>query len=160
MASSLTIPRPKVEPRTDVDPVFNAVLKSLQEQAADAAEARVTGKPVKWMMPPESDWSKDLKDTETLATAFAPETVISQFVDGTTDPEKPGSTGDLVVTQAQVDYLAVMERAFRVRHMPRLRLVCHAACRAKRHGDDKGPLIGGVLEYVRSLVTENKKGQG
>ena len=65
----------------------------------------------------------------------------------------------MVVTTTQIDYLAIMERAFRARHtMSRPRAMLHAMGRKAGHGSNTGPLVRGVLEHVRGLVKQSKGG--
>ena len=76
------------------------------------------------------------------------------------DVKNPGTSGDLAVTTVQIDLLAAMERAWRMRHtMRRPRTFCHAMGRKNGHGDDSGPLVQCQLEYVRGL-TKQSKGTG
>ena len=64
----------------------------------------------------------------------------------------PGNSGDLVLCNAQIDYLSMMERAFRARHtMTFPRCIAHHCARRKGQGSDAGPLKYGVLDYLRDL---------
>lgn len=152
--------------KADVDPNFSSQIKSLQAQNAANATAIVQGQQGQWMMPVlESasenggEWSGDLFDLEGIGEAFDRSQANQWFTDAISDSTNPGTSGDQVVCQMQVDYLAMMERSFRSRHtMSGPRAVMHAMGRRAGHGSDSGPLIQSVLEVVRSLVKESKGG--
>lgn len=148
----------KPQARVDVEPILEAALKSLQDQAQAEQEARLQGNQAKWMMPPSNNWSGDLFDVQGIEQAFDRNITNDAFTAAIADPSAPGTTGDLVAASLQVDYLAVMERAFRSRHLTRARAMCHAMGRKTGHGDNKGPLTQAVLEYVRGVVKESKSG--
>src|SRR4051812_41559396 len=113
--------------KADVDPNLEAQVKALQTQAAASAPATLKGEQAKWMMPEHEDWQGDLTDWDELGTPFDRSASNEAFVEAVKDGKNPGTTGDLVVTTLQVDYLACMERAFKARHtMSRPRALAHA----------------------------------
>ena len=73
------------------------------------------------------------------------------------DVTAPGVSGDLTVSCLQGDYLASMERAFRLRHSTSIRRQLHAAARRKGHGDETGVLIRGVLDMVIGNILKQSK---
>lgn len=140
-----------------VDPNLEIQLKSLETQANAEQQAVLQGNQAQWMMPVLVNWSGDLFDFTGMHSPFNRDQSNNWFVDAISDPDNPGTTGDLVLTTLQVDWMACAERAFRARHtMRRPRAVAHAMGRKAGHGDDKGPLVQCVLEYLRGLATESK----
>ena len=74
-------------------------------------------------------------------------------------PDDPGNSGDLVLCNAQIDYLNMMERAFRARHtMTFPRCIAHHCGRRTGQGSDAGPLRYGVLDYLRDLKKTSSGG--
>ena len=148
---------PRATAVADVDPVFQKQLKTLQTQAAAEADARLTGSQTQWMMPEKYEWSGDLTAIEDLSKPFSRKYSNDKALDAIKDPSKPGTVGDLIVTSTQIDYLAVMERAFRVRHgSGRIRMLLQANARRQGQGQDGGSLVQCPLEYVRALVKQSK----
>ncbi len=165
--TSITAPTGTVTPVTpatasavaDVDPVFQKQLKSLQAQASAEASARLIGSQTQWMMPEKYDWKGSLTDIEGIASPFSRQYSNDKFVDAIKDPKKPGTVGDLIVTTTQIDYLATMERAFRVRHgSGRVRAILQANARKTGQGKDGGSIIQCPLEHVRAIVKQSKDG--
>lgn len=141
--------------KVDVDPNFDTVLHDLQEHAALAAEALKSADQVTWFRP--AAWAGDPFDYEAIGPAFNRDQANQQYVEAVQSAQAPGVVGDLIAATLQVDYLAVMERAFRNRHtMTRPRRVCHVLGRKNGQGDQGGGFIQGVLEYVRRRVAQAK----
>lgn len=150
---------PKATAVADIDPVFQKQLKSLQTQAAAEATARLAANQTQWMMPEKYDWAGSLTDIEGLSSPFSRKYSNDKFVDAVKDPKNPGTVGDLIVTTTQIDYLAAMERAFRVRHgSGRVRAMLHATARKKGQGQDGGSIVQCPLEHVRAVVKQSKDG--
>src|SRR5262245_1755874 len=145
---------PPPRSRADVDPNFESQLRHLAESAKADAEAVKAGGQPKWDMPLLYEWSGELTGWEGRAQPFDRSKANQWFVDAVADNNKSGTVGDLAVTTTQIDYLACMERAFRMRHaMPRNRCLAHAAARRGGHGDpDFGVFAVCGIEYVRRLV--------
>jgi hypothetical protein len=142
------------ESKADMDAKFETLLRDLADQAGIEAVVRVVGGQVKWMMPDDSEsgWPGDLFLLEELGTPFDREAINDMFRDVIADPHKPGTSGDVVLTTTQIEYLAVMERAFRARHtMRRPRATVHAMGRKAVHGDPGGTFYRGVLDYLTGV---------
>jgi len=104
-------------------------------------------------------WNGDVFDYDGMHTPFNRDKANQEFTDAIANPNAPGVVGDMIVTTTQIEYLACLERAFRMRHaMPLPRLLLHAAGAARGNGDDKGVYSLCGLEYVRRLVKETKQG--
>lgn len=61
---------------------------------------------------------------------------------------KVGEAGSLKI---QLDYVATMERAFRMRHATHIRCVGHAAARHNGHGNGAG-VFGAVRNFAQDLL--------
>lgn len=135
---------------------FERRVRDLKEAARLGYEARRTGSGApRWFRP--SGWDGNLFDFEAMAVPFSRADANAQFVEAVGDSEAPGTSGDIVVTTTQIDYLACLERAFRVRHgLRRSRAVAHLLARLKAHGDDRGPLVQCALEYIRNVLKQTK----
>lgn len=144
--------------KADIDPNFDKQLNNLQKLAKDEAEKRVKGNQVKWMLPEKGDWDGDLFNwDDMLKKGFNRDKANEDFVKATQDKQSPGVTGDLIITTTQIDYLAIMGRAFAARHtMSFNRAVALASGRKKGHGDPSlGLFKKGIFEYVRALIKQS-----
>lgn len=151
--------------KAEVDTNFEAQLKRLQKHAEEDHTARKMADQSKWYRPDDSatgdaGWDGDLFDLEGMGRVYTRKEANDMFLDATKDPKAPGVTGDLIVTTTMVDYLALMERAFRSRHsMRRPRAVLHAMGRKFGHGHDNGVFIQAGLEYIRGVLQQAKAPQ-
>lgn len=146
--------------KVDQDPVLQAVLDLLRDQALAEYEGLLAGRQTQWMMPPVSDaaWNGELHDYQAIGLAFSREKTGEAFVKATSNASSPGTTGDLISAVLQADYLGVMERAFRDRHtMSRARAMCHSLGRRRGHGSESGPLARSVKDFIRALINESRK---
>lgn len=164
-APSASTPGPTASAKADLDNTLSQQIKSLEQQANAEQQAELTGSQTQWMMPvlkpagiPSSQgWSGDLFDYKGMAEPFD-RSQSNQALINALDASSPGTSGDLIITTLQVDWLACAERAFRARHtMRRPRAVAHAMGRKAGHGSDTGPLNQCVLQYINGLVSESKK---
>lgn len=142
----------------DVDPVFNKQVVKLRDQAGEEHKARVATKQTAWMTPELEGWSGDLFDCEGMSKPFDRTKANEMYEDAHKDPTAPGVAADSIVTTLQVDYLAIMERAYRARHTSRRpRMIIHAMGRKRGHGDEAGTLTQSALEFIHNTI---KQGQG
>lgn len=156
--ATVKVPKPKAVIDT-IDPVLSDQLKSLQKQAAAEHPARLKGEQSQWMMPDLKGWSGSLFDYDGMAKPFDSSASSDGFTKATADAQSPGTTGDMIISTTQIDYLAVMERSFRDRHsMSRIRAMCHAMTRKNGHGNDRGPLSQCIQEYLNGLIKGSKQG--
>lgn len=143
--------------RVDVDPNLDKQIEALRISVASEAAGIMGGTQIFWTRPDLNGWNGDLADLEGISKPFDRSVSNQQFVAATADPDNPGTTGDLVAATLQVDYLAVMERAFRVRHATtHIRAILHSAARRRGHGSQKGVFKTCVLEYIRRVVKLGK----
>jgi hypothetical protein len=115
------------------------------------------GNQAQWMMPVANGWKGSPFDYEGMAQPYSRAQSNAWFTKATANAAQSGSTGDLIATTTQVDYLACMERAFRARHtMSRPRAMCHTMGRKMGHGLDTGPLSRSIIEYIQGVNTQAK----
>lgn len=146
---------PKATSKVNMDPKFEKRFRDLQDHAKKEEEERKQGGQVKWFRP--EGWDGDLSKVELSDNPFERKQANEEGVDAVKDGKSPGTTGDIVTAVTQIDTLAVMERAFRVRHfMRRPRAVAHLLARKKGHGDSKGAFGENGVEYVRALMKASR----
>ena len=102
------------------------------------------------------EWSGSVFDIPGISLAFCRCKMAEDFKKAVTDVKKPGVSGDLIATQIQGDYLATMERAFRTKHMTRVRCAMHAAARHNGMGHDTGIFKRGLEGYVTGILKQAK----
>ena len=147
---------------SNMDPVFQDQVQEHQKQAQKEYDKRHTQDQYPWTMPQLKGWSGDLWDWEGMKEPFKREKANQDFVSATKDQFNPGVTGDLVITTTQIDYLAVMERAFRARHTYSwARAYAQKLGRRKGHGDPSlGLFVYGIIEYIHGLLKEASNNNG
>ena len=140
--------------QADVDPVFYKQLMAQRQQAEDEYKQRADGKPVKWNMPEKYKWKGSPFDWEGMRLPFSRAEANKAFVNAINKPGKPGTSGDLIITSLQVDWLSTMERAFRARHTSSWpRMAAQALGRRRGQGNqESGLFTRGILEYIRGLI--------
>jgi len=137
--------------KSTVSDVLQELIYELSTGCRRDAKDRVKNKAVKWLMPPLEDWDGNLYNWSSMYSAFSSDAPNEEFIK-TVDPKDPGNHGDIMMCITQIDYLSVMERAFRARHtMTFPRNVAHHCSRKDGEGNEKGPLRYGVLDYLKEL---------
>lgn len=145
--------------KSAMDPNFEKQLRGLKDHSKSQYEARQSGGQTGWYRP--KNWDGDPTNLEGLGVPFDRGTANDALVSAISDAKSPGTTGDVVACSVMINYLSVLERAFRVRHtMRRVRATAHVMGRDKGHGDDAGPFIQLGLEYVRGILKQAKKEGG
>lgn len=140
--------------KADMDPNFEKRLRDMKEAAKKEYNQRKKGQQVKWLRP--ENWAGDVTDPETFKEPFERTKANDDFEAAIKDAKSPGTVGDLIATTTMIDYLSVMERAFRSRHLlQRPRAMAHALGRKKGHGAQTGPFIQGI-EYLRTILKQAK----
>ena len=141
-----------------IDSIFEQQVKQSQRDASDEYDARSNGDQPMWQRP--AIWNGQVFDFDGYSDAFDRSTAHQIFTDAVADPDQPRTTGDLLASITQVDYLAVQERALRCRHtMTRTRAYAHMLGRRRGQGDDRGSIIRSTLEYVRGILAQGKQQQ-
>jgi hypothetical protein len=138
-------------PKGVVDDKFKDRIKDLEDYARSCAEQIKTwSEPRKWATP-EKMKDRDLLDVPSLhdpcwdrnnINRIYSEQILNDYGD------KGGTVGDLIAMKWQADFMAVEERAFRLRH------ASMARCMAVAHGrlDGHGITEHGIFSYLRRTV--------
>jgi hypothetical protein len=109
-----------------------------------------------WMIPEHNGWTGALFLIESLKKPFDREEHHKDIVTAISDPESPGTAGDLAAIQLQGDWLAAMERAFRERHKSSLRCMIQASARQKGH--NKKVYEKMLTGYIQRLLSKGAGG--
>ena len=145
------------EKKSDVAPTFEQFIRRLRDRAAAGAEelSRADWSASRWNVPTQEEGGGDLTDINKLSVGFVRDEANQMFIESIRDPANPGRSGDCIVSTVQVDFMAVAERAYRMRHsMQRPRAFLLALGRRQGQANERGPLTTCGLEYVRALVRE------
>ena len=146
------MPDAKSSQKSSISNVLQELIEELASQSKEESTERKKNDQVKWMMPPKGDWKGDLFKWQEMYHPFDSEDPNKELVEAVSDAKSPGNVGDLVNTNTQIEYLAMVERAFRARHtMSFARGVAHASGRRHGQGGDKGPLKFSVMKYLEDL---------
>lgn len=144
--------------RVTMDPNYEKRCRDFTSAAATEAENTATGGPTIWFRP--EGWDGRLSGPnflENISIPFSSESVTAEYVTAVEDPEKPGTSGDIVAATIMVETLSVMERAFRARHtLRRIRATCHTIGRKQAHGQPTGPFMQSNVEFMRNLLSRSK----
>jgi hypothetical protein len=145
---------PNESKKSQMSEVLSKLIETLSAQCLEAAEARKAGSQAKWVMPSkdDSDWQGDLFDFASIVSAFDSSEPNQQFLDAIKDKDSPGVVGDLINCQVSLEYLAVLERAFRQRHTQSFsRSVLHGGARKYGLGRDTGVFKWVILKYLQDV---------
>lgn len=138
-----------------VDPNFTSQIDELKDQSrriyissllgndTDGITSDSTSEQRKWQMPAPNGWDLDLFNISGISKAFDRDTANKVYMRALTKgpvvgaldlaPEGEGRIADCQAMKIQIDYLAVQERAFRLRHSTSIRCAMHAASRRRGH---------------------------
>lgn len=144
--------------KSDIDPNFHAQLKEQQTQAKKEYEKRNKAEQHLWLMPVKNEWSGDLFDWDPMIKKpFKRDVANDMYEAAVKDALNPGVSGDLIITTTQIDYLAIMGRAFSARHTMRWpRAVAHSIGRRRAQGDPGlGLFMWGIYQYVKGLIEQS-----
>lgn len=145
----------KPSSKASMDPTFEKQVRKLKTAAKAEHDAGVVGEQVKWFRP--ENWAGNPLDLDALSDPFDRTKANQDYTDAVSDAANPGVNGDVVATTTMIDYLGVMERAFRTRHtLRRCRATAHALGRKRGQGDDRGPFVQLGIEYIRSVLKQAK----
>ena len=132
---------------------FKDQAEALQEEADLIAKSVRAEGQRPWQTGAEgTDWPGDPLDIPGIADAFNRDEIGGNYAECLSDPTSPGTTGDAQALTLQSDWLAMQERAFRVRHETSVRSAIHAAARRRGHAHEKGVVAVGVVKYVEDLI--------
>jgi hypothetical protein len=137
--------------RGKIDPNFSARVTQLEERAQAMAEQFKTNSAVRPWHTPDALQQRDLLDVPSLHNPCWDRNNINQIyseeVLGGAGKEG-GTSGDLIAMKWQADFMAVEERAFRLRH------ASMARCASLMHGRLKGHGLSGtgVFSFFKQAV--------
>lgn len=135
-----------------IDPTFDKRVTNLEEFARATADsfkqAYTTYR--KWAVPKEV---KNLLHVPSLHNPAWDRNEINKLYSAeilSGDPEKGGTTADLIAMKVQNDFLAAEERAFRLRH------ASYTRCVAMMHGrfDGQGATENGLFTFVKKSIEQ------
>jgi hypothetical protein len=136
--------------KSTISDVLEELLNDLAQTCKRNSEKLEEGKQAIWMQPPNAE-EVTTSDWPALHSLFSSDKPNQELLDSV-NPQDPGNSGDLILTNTQIDYLSTMERAFRARHtMTFPRNVAHHMGRKAGEGSDSGPLKYGVLDYLKEI---------
>jgi hypothetical protein len=138
-------------PQAKIDPVFQNRLTELTDNANQQAQSALTGSIRPWQVP--SKLTTSLLDIPNLHTpAFDRSNLNASYVQVTGDTTTGGVVADCMALKMQIDYNAVEERAFRLRHATACRCRAIAFGRRNGHGQVAGIFQGGVQQTVADML--------
>ena len=133
-----------------LDSNFLANMLAAIAAAANAAGAATNSLLREWFLGDTRIWSGDPLDIDAIANAFARATSGDSYAAAMTS--STGAVGDAMAAKMQSDYLAAMERAFRMRHASPIRCVMHAASRRLGHGNAADGPIARVQTLAQDML--------
>lgn len=142
-------PTPKVR---SLGILFRKQADALRRYASSNAEALRLQQGASWYAPEKEEWNGDPFLLEELHKPFDRSQHEAEFDAAVSDPQSPGVTGDLAISQLQGDFLAALERAYRSRLRTSVRNKIHAFARLQGHGADYGVINVGMVNYVERLI--------
>lgn len=143
---------PQPSARANVGEIFVRQLTALADYALAQAGLPDAGTP-NWYRP--DGFTGDLATMTGLSEQLSRREQVQDFISATTDKTKPGTVGDLHLVQLQGDALAMLERAFRARHLSTCRSRIQPLGRLRGHGHEFG-VIRGLLQTAYDVDRNNK----
>ena len=140
-----------------VDPGLLQLLLALTGQSNNNADAATLNAQRQWMTPTLNGWSGDVLDVAGMHAPFDRTDMNAAYTEMLSTPGA-GKVSDAQAWKMQIDYIAVMERAFRTRHSTRIRAVAHNTARKAGHGNARGLFLNTVLGYAQRLAGGNNDG--
>lgn len=141
----------------EIDTFFEGRLEELREWAAQQgkAVARRDGSKESWWLPEEDAGVLDPLDIAGMAAYFRREAINAGYREGLTenpdDVDQPSTLADCMAWTVQGDYLAAMERAYRLRQATRIRRQVWSSARYAGHGHAKG-IFARLITHVQNLI--------
>lgn len=151
--------------RAQVDATFVTLLTTMRDHAEALLNAATSGGAPKWFVPGE--FQDSLINPVTLAGPgpdaggkFSRKAVNAQYESMVASYTEAGTTGDIISLKLQNDYVAMMERAWRIRHATPLR--SHALSIARDFGQARGPIFtsnqGGIAATASDFIAAGSSG--
>lgn len=129
---------------------FSQRLDDLRDKSGEIAGNSDSGaRP--WMIPPGLQ-GRDLLHVPSLHNPdWNREEINANYDEVVASAADPGTVGDAIALKVQIDYMAMEERAFRLRHASIVRCQVHALGRRSAHGLNNG-LFGSINQRVSNMV--------
>ncbi len=134
-----------------VSPKFVASLAAMIDHAVAQCSHAVNGGRPSWFRGQQTSWSGEVLDVDAIATAFDRSAVGESYSEAIAGG---GTVGAAASSKLQSDYLAMMERSFRLRHLSPIRSSLHAATRRLGHSDAARGVIARVGKYAQDLLLD------
>jgi hypothetical protein len=137
---------------TSPDLKFTELMDGVREHCEKIADYVADGTGQRpWMIPPKGDWDGDPLKIKDLKEPFNRDKPNEDYVEELHSDD--GATGVCQGKKVQIDYMGMMERAFRARNTTPIRSMMHAAGRRRAHGSKDGTHVGVVQQYVQDLLS-------
>lgn len=137
---------------------YTTQVARLREYAErDHQALRLKEAPV-YYWPEDSAHPVSIHDPASFGKPYDREEIHQDFRDAVRGGSQQGAAGDFSVVVVQGDFLASLERAFRMRHLGPVRARLHAAGRRRGHGHVNGVYSAGLSTYLTEIELEAKGG--
>lgn len=133
----------------ELDPAFVNAMSALLENARAAAAAATGDESPAWFLGDLDAWSGDALQVAAVGAAFARDGVGSAYSAALANG---GTAGAAAGAKVQSDYLALAERAFRMRHASPVRCRLQAAGRRLAHADEEAGVIARVVACAQDFL--------
>lgn len=144
--------------KAKVHDVFRKRTKQLRAGAKQAADSITATAQRGWDIPNELD-DKTLTAVPTLhEPAFDRKEINANYDEVLASGSDPGTVGDAASLKHQIDYNAVEERAFRLRHATPVRCIIVGHGRLAGHGHEQG-IFAAAENLAADLIAAGALGQ-
>jgi hypothetical protein len=143
-------------PTGSVDDTFAAKLEDLAASAVNAGDAALNEDLRQWIFADDDAWDGDPLDVADISNLFDRSNLGEMYSEAFTSDD--GSAGDAEAAKIQSDYLASMERAFRLRHRTPISRAMNAASRKYGQGDDSVGLFARTSSYIEDVLAAGADG--
>jgi len=110
-----------------------------------------TTQPRRWMLPPPRGWDGDPLNISGMTKPFDRADLNTEAKDNLNAADG-GKVGIGAGKTLQINYLGMMEKAFRLRHMTIVRAHAHTAGRKLAHGHANGIHTGDIISYIQNML--------
>jgi len=127
------------KPKGKIDAKFETRISDLQQKAASQSEHFRSHSGTRSWHTPDEMKTRDLLDVPNLhEPAWNRDSLNQLYCDSILAIENGGVVGDLIGVKRQINFMAVEERAWRLRHASKSRCLALTHGRLAGHGDKQG----------------------
>jgi hypothetical protein len=108
-----------------------------------------------WMLPTFRGWDGDPHNIPDMAKPFARDEPNQEYIQEITK-DVGGKQSIAMGRKIEIDYMAMMERAFRARQAGPIRCTLHSAGRRLAHSEPAGIHQGGVIKWVQNVLSSGE----